>query len=194
MADYVKVDWPDRSPITAEKLYQMSENIQYIKDLADNAPHGILSWGQRTTDVTFAGNPRMRLDIVSPFNVNVTVDTPRSVKVHVDCWAIWGGGTSTAQRRVKVVLFINNKYTAARETDVERAYLRTIDDLDFTFGLTPGTHRITIKAGQMLGDATSNPKIMATAAVPMQFWIEDLGPLVLDSTEENAIGTGGGFD
>ena len=71
MADFDYVLWANTgTPITKERMFQMSENDQHLKDLVDAMPKGVLGWAESTTETTSTtvGGDGVLLD-----NMEVTV-------------------------------------------------------------------------------------------------------------------------
>ena len=47
--NYTFVSWSDGTPITSERLAQMSMNVEQVRDANDNKPNGILSFEEITS-------------------------------------------------------------------------------------------------------------------------------------------------
>jgi len=86
MADYTTYDqisWADGTPITSDRLQQMSTNIDLVKDVTDGYSKGIIAFTATPetpaykTDETY--HPVIRLD--STVSLAMTVDAQRYVKV-----------------------------------------------------------------------------------------------------------------
>jgi hypothetical protein len=49
--NYRFISWTDGTPLTGERLAQMSTNIEQVKDATDNRPQGIIQLNQITSDI-----------------------------------------------------------------------------------------------------------------------------------------------
>jgi hypothetical protein len=51
--NYTQVAWTPATPITADRLQQMSENTQQVKDATDDNPKGLVKIKEITTSITY---------------------------------------------------------------------------------------------------------------------------------------------
>lgn len=179
MADYSYVFWGERTPILAEKLYQMSENDQHNKDLADSAAQGIIAWMESSADHTFTGG-NGNVQTINSFSITKTFDGSRMFKAHFHCPTISGDTDTNA--RIYVHLELDGTNFAQRQMSIEKNYLRSFADLEGIFTVGAGSHTIKVTGAKYSGGSAATPKLEADALAPMQFWIEDIGSYVSPET------------
>jgi hypothetical protein len=52
--NYTQVSWTPATPITADRLQQMSENTQQVKDATDDVPRGLIKIKEITSNIAFS--------------------------------------------------------------------------------------------------------------------------------------------
>lgn len=176
MSRYNYVVWGPRVPVKFDKLHQMSENDQYLKDLSDSTPRGILLWMQQESGWDFPATLN-DFQVVKNFSKNVTIEANRLTKVHFHCSHILGDAASSCV--VDIRIYVDSVMRASRACTVEKNYRRAIDDVEVIMNLGAGSHLIEIKAARAIGNGT--PSARAATGVPMQFWVEDVGAYIPQS-------------
>lgn len=78
MSEYKFVQWGRGTPVDYQRLGQMSSNEQYLKDIADSTPRGVLAW--KIVDGHTYANPSGGVDAVYGLeNITFDVEADRSV-------------------------------------------------------------------------------------------------------------------
>lgn len=78
--NYRYVAWSSGTPITGERLSQMSNNIEQVKDATDNHPRGIIQFEQVTADVP---NPAGFSDFAEHEIISLKEDPPADKRVNL---------------------------------------------------------------------------------------------------------------
>lgn len=86
--NYRFVSWTDGTPLTSDRLGQMSTNIEQVKDATDDRPQGLIQINQSTADVPssvgysdFSEYELISLKFDSPSDRRVSVDGNRYYKL-----------------------------------------------------------------------------------------------------------------
>jgi len=107
--NYVFVSWTDGTPLSSDRLAQMSLNIEQIRDANDSKPQGVLEYIEHTSG-TLVANVTSNTEILALTNPNggsdqrVTVDQNRLYKI--TCvfpgFQITGKGAEDAKLSLKI--------------------------------------------------------------------------------------------
>lgn len=89
--NYRFISWTDGTPLTGERLAQMSTNIEQVKEATDDRPQGLIQFHQISTDVPnatgysdFAEYELISLKEDPPADRRVSVDGNRYYKLHLN--------------------------------------------------------------------------------------------------------------
>lgn len=90
--NYTQVSWTDGSPITGERLQQMSTNIQQVKEATDDSPQGIKKIKSSPSSIGNVSNTGTTTEIISlkdetstgGGDYRVTIDANRFYKVKLN--------------------------------------------------------------------------------------------------------------
>jgi hypothetical protein len=90
--NYTQVSWTPATPITADRLQQMSENTQQVKDATDDVPRGVIKLKEVTGSLTYnsmntyheivnlknegAGNPNNSVTLPASRYARITLNFP----------------------------------------------------------------------------------------------------------------------
>lgn len=90
--NYTQVSWTVATPITADRLQQMTENIQQVKDATDDNPKGLIKIKEITSSITYntmnqyheiinlknegSGNPDYSVSLPESRYIKVTLNFP----------------------------------------------------------------------------------------------------------------------
>jgi len=174
-SEFSYVVWGAKTPITTNKLFQMSENDQYAYELATSASQGIIGWRESTAD----HNVTASYTTINGFTLTKTIPSDRLLKVHFHCSTLQG--STTGNCRIQVRITVDGTMFASREADVEKNYKRSLDDVEAIIGVAGGSHTFVAETRYQVG-GVGTPSVRADANQPMQFWIEDVGAFVSKDT------------
>lgn len=85
--NYTFVSWSDGTPITSERLAQMSMNVEQVRDANDNKPNGILSFEEITSGTLVSNVVALNQSIIALTNPEggsdkrVTADQTRYLRI-----------------------------------------------------------------------------------------------------------------
>lgn len=89
--NYRFISWTDGTPLTGDRLAQMSTNIEQVKDATDDRPQGVLQINQVTADVPsstgysdFSEYELIALKEDPPLDKRVTIDGNRYYKISLN--------------------------------------------------------------------------------------------------------------
>lgn len=88
--NYRFISWTDGTPISSDRLSQMSTNIEQVKDATDDRPQGLIQINQTTSDIPssvgysdFAEYELIALKFDSPSDRRVSIDGNRYYRVNL---------------------------------------------------------------------------------------------------------------
>lgn len=179
MAEYDYVEWSPSgiTPVTGQRLFQMSENDQHLKDLVDAGPKGIIGWAQRSSDREL-GNPTVG-DWYNADDLIVTCDIEenRLIRATYRCHSVFGGSKKGVRTLGARIIMNGTTVWGVCQGQVEQNYTRGFDPIIFIRNVSAGTHTFRVQHRIAAGDIT-NVSWQATAQSPHQLIIEDIGTYV----------------
>jgi hypothetical protein len=79
--NYRFISWTDGTPVSSDRLHQMSTNIEQVKDATDNRPQGLIQIHQITTDTPSSVGYS---DFVEYELIALKLDAPNDRRVNID--------------------------------------------------------------------------------------------------------------
>jgi hypothetical protein len=194
MSEFKFVQWGKNVPVDYQRLNAMMINEQYLKDIADNAPKGVLAWktSDSDTSTTVIATPTSFAGIGS---VSFNTEANRMIKISLFIWTL-----NNAVTDITITTTPNITYSGANAvtldfdidgtlvgndgggvqriyTDIDLASANPTEIITATYftqiALTAGSHTVT-------------PKIMsypylATAKAQVRLLVEDIGAFISES-------------
>ena len=172
MANFTSVLWQPRSPVTYTNLAAMSENDQYLKDLIEPAPRGVLGLSKKTSS---AGTGSTTNAWSNPFGSTITfsVEANRYIRSTFFCMDIFGAGGTCLY---SAVIKIDGTIVAQARATAENGYQRAMPPcMAVTTGLSAGSHTAIVEIAKINGPSGGSGQFEATSNSPMFLLVEDIG-------------------
>ena len=170
MADFNYVTWTSGTPAYQDYLAQMSENDQYLKDLLDASPRGILGWAEADEEST---NTTKKAKTLKNMGVTVTIGENRLFRVSYQQKAMKNSEDMTTL----VALFTDNTQLTSTIMGGKKEINTGPHQLFYVYSPTAGEHTYKVR-GRILNGTGGTARFRATAASPRQLIVEDLGASV----------------
>lgn len=177
MAEFKFVQWGKGVPIDYQRLNAMMLNEQYLKDIADASPRGILTLAQSSANTTTSSTVLTWGDISNMGSMSFTVEANRIIKITVNGNYVDNPST-TNDAVTSVGIFLDGSASAAFTTTTynntqKRSVFPTLVYVTDT-PLSAGTHTLKVRA-QMYMSASPVGQVLYT---PLNCVVEDIGSSV----------------
>ena len=175
MSEFKFVQWGKGTPVDYQRLNTMMINEQYLKDITDTVPKGIIKQLTCTSDITLGAYPNAT-SLPNMDNISFSVDVNRSIKFTISGKAFKNMETTPANAyQLNLFLLIDGTVVSSTVTNVTATL--TYNDFPTLIYTTPnplskGSHTVSVQAYYfaLVGSPTA-PSILQ----PIQCTIEDVG-------------------
>jgi hypothetical protein len=184
--NYVFVSWTDGTPISSDRMSQMSMNMEQIRDANDAKPQGVLEFVETTSEATnnVADSDIQILALTNPdggSDQRVTIDQNRYYKL--TCvfpgFNILGKGAEDAILKLKLYNAVSSGYGASSPLMV------------WNFTIPPYAFYNTAADAQTVTLSTKSNDITIIGAGTYSVYLESGGGLVANSFSVAVARTGG---
>lgn len=171
MSEFKFVQWGKNVPVDYQRLNTMMINEQYLKDVADKAPRGVLAYAQTTsnTSLTAAGS---YTDLSGLSSTSFSVEANRMVKITLTGFSLQ---TSSSPNAIYLALSIdgaaptNDSQTIIRLTTTNAEHFPNVTYINNAFSV--GTHTVKPQVWQYAATTL-------TVTGPIRLLVEDIGSAV----------------
>jgi hypothetical protein len=175
MSEFKFVQWGKGVPVDYQRLNAMMLNEQYLKDIADVSPRGILAQASTTSDFSTSSTSLVYTSITNMDAISFTVDASRIVKITVNGNYVDNPDT-TSDYLTLLAIYLDGSGTASFTTQCynniqKRATFPTLIYATPT-ALSAGTHTLKVQAALFSLDASPTAQILKA---PINCIVEDIG-------------------
>lgn len=175
MSEFKFVQWGRGVPVDYQRLNAMMLNEQYLKDITDASPRGILAQASTTSDFTTSSTALTYTSITNMDGISFTVDSNRIVKITVNGNFVDNPDTTNDYVTI-LALYLDGSGTAAFTTQCynpiqKRATFPTLIYVTPT-ALSAGAHTLKVQTAMYSSDGTPSGQILRA---PINCIIEDIG-------------------
>lgn len=178
MSEFKFVQWGKGTPVDYQRLNAMMVNEQYLKDVVDNAPRGVLAWKQSTSDTTSTAGTYVSFNGIG--SVVFEVEEDRMIKFSLFIYGI----TNAAAPSAGVAAF-DFEIDGTRVDTSGATTLRIYTDSGLSSGNPVNAPFATFFTTSALsaGTHTVTPKLFSafnavTAKASVRLLIEDIGKFI----------------
>jgi hypothetical protein len=178
MSEFKFVQWGKGVPVDYQRLNAMMLNEQYLKDIADVSPRGILAQALTTSDFSTSTSVLDFTAITNMSAISFTVDANRIIKItvngnYVDNPDVTG---TLSDYTTSISIYFDGSATSSFSTQCynpisKRATFPTLIYSTPT-ALSAGTHTLAVKAALFTFDTAPTAQILKA---PINCIIEDIG-------------------
>ena len=176
MAKYEYINWTSNTPLSADRLSQMSENEQHLKDLHTEGPQGVLAFSWSTNIRNAKVGHRDPIDYSSNLDTTFTVGENRLIRATFhQTGARCTSSSGTHELHTKLLL--DDERTWGYRYDVLHGRIRAgTPDVVRVGTLTAGEHTVKPQFVIFGGSLPNYFQMLGWPNDPMYVLIEDLGP------------------
>ena len=176
MAEYESVVWTPQTPVCYETFAQMSANIDYLKNLIDNAGHGFVQKVDLTSSVSRSSASFGTVGTVS----GVTTEAGRQYRLSAYCPKVQNPGRANSGASVRFRLIDGSGDNIFQSSFVYTGPIYRWGSMYIEAYITPGavTKNYKLQYAPLFGVGTASVTFSVPEASVGYIVMEDVGPAV----------------